>query len=98
MIANEDGSLSSNTEMLPYACFGVVLAGLLYVVLAALFKVFGTKAVMRYFPPIVTGPIIICIGLTLSSTAITNCPLQLGHCPGGPSPLWWCATSGARVW
>ena len=65
MIANEDGSLSSNTEMLPYACFGVVLA--------ALFKVFGTKAVMRYFPPIVTGPIIICIGLTLSSTAITNC-------------------------
>ena len=72
MIANEDGSLSSNTEMLPYACFGVVLAGLLYVVLAALFKVFGTKAVMRYFPPIVTGPIIICIGLTLSSTAITN--------------------------
>ena len=73
MIANEDGSLSSNTEMLPYACFGVVLAGLLYVVLSALFKVFGTKAVMRYFPPIVTGPIIICIGLTLSSTAITNC-------------------------
>lgn len=73
MITNEDGSLSSNTEMLPYACFGVVLAGLLYVVLAALFKVFGTKAVMRYFPPIVTGPIIICIGLTLSSTAITNC-------------------------
>ena len=73
MIANEDGSLSSNTEMLPYACFGVVLAGLLYVVLAALFKVFGTKAVMRYFPPIVTGPIIICIGLTLSSTAIPNC-------------------------
>ena len=73
MIANEDGSLSSNTQMLPYACFGVVLAGLLYVVLAALFKIFGTKAVMRYFPPIVTGPIIICIGLTLSSTAITNC-------------------------
>ena len=73
MIANEDGSLSSNTEMLPYACFGVVLAGLLYVALAALFQVFGTKAVMRYFPPIVTGPIIICIGLTLSSTAITNC-------------------------
>ena len=73
MLANEDGSLIANTEMLPYACFGVVLAGLLYVVLAALFKVFGTKAVMRYFPPIVTGPIIICIGLTLSSTAITNC-------------------------
>ena len=104
MIANEDGSLSSNTEMLPYACFGVVLAGLLYVVLAALFKVFGTKAVMRYFPPIVTGPIIICIGLTLSSTAITNCrsnwaiALVAIAMPWWPSPLWWCATSGARVW
>ena len=59
--------------MLPYACFGVMLAGLMYVLLSALFKVFGTKKVMRYFPPIVTGPIIICIGLTLSSTAISNC-------------------------
>ena len=70
-----------NTEMLPYACFGVACAGLMYVILAALFKVFGTKAVMRYFPPIVTGPIIICIGLTLSKTAIdscrTNCPIAL---------------------
>ena len=67
----EDGS--ANDQMLPYACFGVMLAGLMYVILSALFKVFGTKKVMRYFPPIVTGPVIICIGLTLSSTAITNC-------------------------
>ena len=67
----EDGT--ANTQMLPYACFGVALAGLMYVILSALFKVFGTKKVMRYFPPIVTGPVIICIGLTLSSTAITNC-------------------------
>ena len=62
-----------NTEMLPYACFGVACAGLLYVILSALFKVFGTKKVMRYFPPIVTGPVIICIGLTLSKTAIDSC-------------------------
>ena len=62
-----------NTELLPYACFGVACAGLLYVVLAALFKVFGVSKVMRFFPPIVTGPIIICIGLTLSSSAINNC-------------------------
>ena len=62
-----------NLEMLPYACFGVALAGLLYVVLSALFKVFGVKKVMRFFPPIVTGPVIICIGLTLSSSAINNC-------------------------
>ena len=60
-------------ELLPYACFGVACAGLLYVVLAALFKAFGTKKVMKFFPPIVTGPIIICIGLILSSSAIDNC-------------------------
>lgn len=59
-------------ELLPYACFGVACAGLLYVVLAALFKSFGAKKVMRYFPPIVTGPVIIAIGLTLSGSAITN--------------------------
>ncbi|MGE4276079.1 MAG: uracil-xanthine permease family protein [Lawsonibacter sp.] len=63
----------ANTEMLPYACFGVACAGLLYAVLSALFKVFGAKTVMRYFPPIVTGPVIICIGLTLSKTAIDSC-------------------------
>ena len=62
-----------NTELLPYACFGVACAGLLYAVLAALFKAFGTKKVMRFFPPIVTGPVIICIGLSLSSSAINNC-------------------------
>lgn len=61
-----------NLELLPYACFGVACAGLIYVLLAALFKAFGTKKVMRYFPPIVTGPVIICIGLTLSSTAINS--------------------------
>ena len=58
-----------NLEMLPYACFGVACAGLVYVILSALFKAFGAKKVMRFFPPIVTGPIIIAIGLNLSSSA-----------------------------
>ena len=62
-----------NHEMLPYACFGVACAGLVYVVLSALFKAFGAKKVMRFFPPIVTGPIIICIGLSLAGSAINNC-------------------------
>ena len=70
-IAMVDGNL--DTSLLPYACFGVALAGLMYVILSALFKVFGVKKVMRFFPPIVTGPVIICIGLTLSSSAINNC-------------------------
>ena len=60
-------------ELLPYACLGVACAGLLYVILSALMKGFGVRKVMRFFPPIVTGPIIICIGLTLSSSAINNC-------------------------
>ena len=60
-------------ELLVYACVGVAVAGLMYVILAALFKAFGVKKVMRYFPPIVVGPIIIAIGLTLSSSAISNC-------------------------
>ena len=64
---------SSDYSLLPYACFGVACAGLLYLVLAALIKAFGAKKVMRFFPPIVTGPIIIAIGLTLSSSAIQNC-------------------------
>ncbi len=64
---------NGEAELLPYACFGVACAGLLYVVLAALFKIFGIKKVMRFFPPIVTGPIIIAIGLSLSGSAISNC-------------------------
>ncbi len=63
----------STAEALPYACVGVFFAGLLYFVLAGLFSMFGARRVMRYFPPIVTGPIIISIGLILSGSAITNC-------------------------
>ena len=67
----EDGS--SNVEMIPYACFGVACAGLVYLVMAGLIKLFSAEKVMRFFPPIVTGPIIIAIGLTLSQSAIDNC-------------------------
>ena len=65
---------------LPYACIGVFFAGLMYFVLAGLFAAFGAKKVLRFFPPIVTGPIIIAIGLTLSGSAIQNC-----------SQNWWLA-------
>lgn len=67
----EDGS--SNVEMLPYACFGVACAGVLYLIMAGLIKLFSAKKIMKYFPPIVTGPIIIAIGLTLSQSAIDSC-------------------------
>lgn len=61
-----------NTEMLPYACGGVIFAGLVYVVLSALIKLFTVEKVMKFFPPVVTGPIIISIGLILAPSAISN--------------------------
>ncbi len=64
---------SGRSIPLTYSSFGVAVAGLVYLVLALLFKVFGAKKVMRFFPPIVTGPVIIAIGLTLSGTAIGSC-------------------------
>lgn len=65
---------NGEAELLPYACLGVACAGLLYLVLSALFRAFGPARVMRFFPPVVTGPIVICIGLILASSAIANCP------------------------
>ena len=58
---------------LTYSGFGVAVAGLIYLVLALLFKIFGANKVMKFFPPIVPGPIIICIGLSLAGSAINNC-------------------------
>ena len=65
-------------KLLPYACFGVACAGLMYGVLSAAFKAFGVRKVMRYFPPIVTSPIIICVGLHLAPTAIDSCMSNWG--------------------
>ena len=59
-------------EKLPYALGGIVVAGLMYLLLALLFKAVGPYKVMRYFPPVVTGPIIILIGLILAPTAVSN--------------------------
>ena len=58
---------------LVYACVGVACAGLLYLVLALICKIYGSKNVMKFFPPVVTGPIIIAIGLNLAPSAINNC-------------------------
>ena len=60
-------------EKVAYACGGIVVAGLLYLVLALIIKVVGVKRVMRFLPPVVTGPVIICIGLSLAGSAINNC-------------------------
>ncbi len=59
-------------EKLPYACGGIVVAGAMYLVLALIIKLIGVKKVMRFLPPVVTGPIIICIGLSLAPSAVNN--------------------------
>ena len=83
-VANLDTGIFANMsygEKLPYACGGVLIAGLLYLVLSLIIKVIGVRRVMRFLPPVVTGPIIICIGLSLAPSAIsnasTNWPLAL---------------------
>ena len=59
-------------EKLQYACGGIVVAGLLYVLLAIAVKVVGVERVMHYLPPVVTGPIVILIGLNLAPSAVSN--------------------------
>jgi uracil permease len=63
---------NGDPELLPYATGGVVCAGLVYVALAALFAIFGAKKIMKLFPPVVTGPIIILIGLILAPIAVSS--------------------------
>ena len=62
----------SPQDKLAYTCGGIVVAGLLYLVLALIIKVAGVKKVMRFLPPVVTGPIIVCIGLSLAPSAVSN--------------------------
>ena len=69
-IVSNDGA---NPENLPYACAAVAFSGLLYVLVSGLISVFGIRRIMRFFPPVVTGPIIICIGMILANSAINNC-------------------------
>ena len=75
MVSQLDTGIFANMTMgekLPYACGGIVVAGLMYLILAAIVKIVGVKRVMHFLPPIVTGPVIIVIGLRLSSSAINN--------------------------
>jgi uracil permease len=77
---------NGEAELLRYASFGVVISGLVYLVVAALIEAYGATKVMRFFPPIVTGPIVIAIGLNLSAVAI-----------GMASYNWWLALLAIAV-
>ena len=74
MLADADGNLTvANTKMLPYACAAIAFSGLVYLVASLLISTFGIRRIMKFFPPVVTGPIIISIGLILAPSAINNC-------------------------
>lgn len=62
----------SPQDKLAYTCGGIVVAGLLYLALSLVIRLVGVKKVMRFLPPVVTGPIIVCIGLTLAPSAVSN--------------------------
>ena len=88
-VANLNSGMYANmtgAEKLPYALGGIVVAGLLYVVLAAVIKLVGVKKVMRFLPPVVTGPIIILIGLNLAPSAVSNA-----------STCWWLAVVAMAI-
>ena len=85
-VANLDTGIFADMSMgekLPYACGGIVVAGVLYLILAVIIKMVGVKRAMHFLPPVVTGPIIICIGLSLAPSAVsnvqTNWLLAIGH-------------------
>lgn len=63
----------NETLALDYACVGVFCAGFCYFIMAGLIKAFGSEKILKFFPPVVTGPIVIAIGLTLSGSAIQSC-------------------------
>ncbi len=61
-----------DAQKLAVASGGTLVAGLVYLFLAGFIRLFGVRRVMRFFPPVVTGPIIISIGLILAPSAIQN--------------------------
>ncbi len=58
---------------------GVIVAGFVYVLMSYIIKIFGVDKVRSFFPPIVTGPVIIVIGLRLSPTALSMAGYDLAN-------------------
>lgn len=63
------------------ALFGCIGVSAVYFVMSLLIRLFGLRFISRLFPPVVIGPIIMLIGLSLSGSAVkmaaTNWPLAV---------------------
>ena len=57
---------------IPYAQGGIIVAGGIYLIFALLAYLIGADKIKNIFPPVVTGPVIVVIGINLASTAIND--------------------------
>lgn len=64
-----------------YVGWGIIASGVLYLLLSLLVKLFGAKRITGFFPPIVTGCMIIIIGMMLAPTAMNNIVTAVGDIP-----------------
>lgn len=82
------GAFASITKgdpnLLPYATGGIMCAGFVYIIFAFFIQILGAKKVLKLFPPVVTGPIVILIGLILAPSALNNCLIGSIENPGQP--------------
>ncbi len=64
-----------------YVGIGIISSGVLYLILAGMVKIFGAKRITSFFPPIVTGCMIIIIGMMLAPTAMSSVTTVVENIP-----------------
>ena len=63
-------SYGVTTWGIPGTLCGLAAAGVLYVILSFIIRIKGSSVLERYLPPVVTGPVIMVIGLVLAPVAV----------------------------
>ena len=81
-IPSADGSMLVDPSRIPLAQGGIIFAGLLYLLFALIAKLVGAEKIRRFFPPVVTGPVIVVIGINLAGTAIGDASGQISFSGG----------------
>ena len=66
----------------PLAQGGIIAAGFVYLIFSAIAYFIGAEKIKKVFPPVVTGPVIVVIGINLAGTAITDATGGLGLANG----------------
>ncbi len=79
-IVRPDGAVVP--ENVPLAQGGIIFAGLIYLIFALIAYFIGVEKIKKVFPPVVTGPVIVVIGINLAGTAIGDATGNLGLADG----------------